>query len=265
MMGWLRDLFKKEAPPRSPRPDGKTDWSDVGMGPNLREAKKPKLTPKLAHQLHFAIDAEVSQKFNAYASAAFPREIGGLLRVVEEEPGYFRAIDIRIFPHLAATGAYFELDGVAVAQFNMELVRAGRANEVEEWRSLIHSHPGFAPFLSGTDRTNLKRLAGPGFAFSVICSARKEGLGNYYALHYAQGGHLPLVVCDIATIEGEHLEGTELLSPDDKNTIGAEVQQYLPKSTFTTSLRTPKQSKPANNPSDPRFSNPDTLPSKEND
>lgn len=248
-MGLWNWLFKRKAPepsapiepvaPKSPRPDGKPDWSDVGIGPNQRHGAPVKLRPKMAHKIEFTLDEEVAQKFNMYASAAYPLEIGGLLRVVEDGPGQYRAIDIRIFPHVTASGTYFELDGQEVAKFNMELVQSGRKDEITEWRSLIHSHPGFSPFLSGTDRDNVKRLAGNRFAFSVICSARREGIGNYYAVHYAQGGPLPLVATDLTQVQCSKPQGIDGLRKKEQEKISEHVRECLPSrpvSTFSYSI-----------------------------
>jgi proteasome lid subunit RPN8/RPN11 len=170
------------------------------------------------------IEPLIAQRFNAYAMYARPREIGGLLRVVEDDDGNIRVIDLRIFPHLAASSGYFELDGAAVAQNNLDLARAGRKDEISQWCSLIHSHPGFEPFLSSTDCENVLRLAGGGRAHSLICSAADNCADNYYAWHYAQGGAFPMVVCDLAYETDPKLAGIDLLSATELKTIAAEVE-----------------------------------------
>lgn len=174
----------------------------------------------------FTIDRAVAQRFNAYAQAAWPREIGGLLKI-EEIDGGFVATDIKIFPHVSANGAYFELDGVEVAKFNMALHRAGKTAEIGLWRSLIHSHPNMQPFLSGTDERNVVNLAGPGLAFSVICAARTDPNHNYFALHVAHGGPMSFVMCDlpIKPAAAGTLSGTDLLSEDEIEAVREEVDE----------------------------------------
>lgn len=183
------------------------------------------------------IEPEVAHRFNAYAAAAYPREIGGLLRVEDSEDG-FRVTDIQLFEHKVATGSYFQLDGEEVSRFLLDLVRQGRKQEVGEWRSLIHSHPGFAPWPSGTDRDNLLLLAADRFAFSIICSAHPQPARNYYLVHYAQGGQAPLIVTGIQPWNDDELAGLGALSADAIETIGAEVQRFLPADPWPAEPRT---------------------------
>jgi proteasome lid subunit RPN8/RPN11 len=202
-----------------------SDWGDILIGPSCGVAVTKPTQAVLGQEI--VLEADVAQRFNAYAQAAWPREIGGLVRVVLDGD-VWRAIDLKIFPHVSASRAYFELDGEAVAKFNMELVRSNRTAEIAEWRSLIHSHPNMAPFLSGTDRENVKRLAGPGIAFSLICSARNEAKNNYFACHYAQGGDFPFVTENIdISVEGGHENGTDMISKREYNQIASEVATYL--------------------------------------
>lgn len=205
------------------------DWGDAGLGPNcaLADGENHTLKTRVRVQPQLVLDPVVAQRFNAYAMHAFPREIGGLLRVIEQSDGSVRAIDLHIFPHVAASGGYFELDGAAVAEHNLDLLRRGRKEEISEWCSLIHSHPGFAPFLSGTDRENVCRLAGQGRAYSLICSAHANPQANYYAWHYAQGGALPLVICNLPYNTSDDLTGVDSLSEAELEVIAEETRAAL--------------------------------------
>jgi proteasome lid subunit RPN8/RPN11 len=178
--------------------------------------------PKVSDFPNFELSAEVSQRFNAYAQAAFPNEIGGMLRVVQQEDGSWLACDLKIFKQ-RVNGAYFELDPQAVALFNMDLYRTGRKDEISQWRALIHSHPAMTPFMSGPDRENIERLAGERFAFSVICSAYDEPEKNYYAVHYAQKS--PQLMIHDMPVYGDELHGTDGLTQDEIDDIREEVQQ----------------------------------------
>jgi proteasome lid subunit RPN8/RPN11 len=179
----------------------------------------------------FLLDERVAWRFNAYAKFAFPSEIGGMLRIVGDVKNGYRAIDLKVFPHTVANGSYFELDGEAISTFLMDLVRSGRREEVGEWRALVHSHPGFAPRPSGTDRTNLLMLASEQFAFSLICSAYPEPERNYHLVHYAQPQPLPLVLNNITprATEGGDLAGLGDLTEDEIEEIRIEVDALLPK------------------------------------
>jgi proteasome lid subunit RPN8/RPN11 len=179
----------------------------------------------------FLLDERVSWRFNAYAKFAFPSEIGGMLRIVGDEKDGYRAIDLKIFPHTVAHGTYFELNGEAISTFLMDLVRQGRRDEVGEWRGLVHSHPGFAPHPSGTDRANLLMLASEQHAFSLICSAYPDPERNYHLVHYAQRAPLPMVVNNIpvrASDDGD-LSGLGELTDEAIAAIKAEVEAVLPK------------------------------------
>jgi proteasome lid subunit RPN8/RPN11 len=190
--------------------------------------RQPKSSCGVEPLFKVSIDPQVAAKFNAYAAAAFPREIGGLLRVVGDGREGYRVIDIQIFDHKIATGAYFELDGEEISRFLLDLVRSGRKSEVGEWRALIHSHPGFAPWPSGTDRDNLMLVAGDRFAFSIICSAYPQTERNYYLCHYGQGGATPLIVTGIVPTNDGELSGLGALSEAEIEEIREEVVRFLP-------------------------------------
>jgi proteasome lid subunit RPN8/RPN11 len=172
----------------------------------------------------FEMAPEVAHRFNTYAAFAYPYEIGGLLRIQQPEPGVFRAVDLKVFEQ-RVTGAYFELDEMAVARFTMELMTSGRENEIEEWKSLIHSHPSMTPQMSGTDRENIELLAGQSFAFSVICSAQQDPTLNYYAVHYCQASPAKMIVhnLDVATDRGASLSGIHLVDSETFAAIQTEV------------------------------------------
>jgi len=191
--------------------------------------RRPRFQPRAEALVPFQIEPALAQRFNAYAAAAFPREIGGLLRIIEDE-GVYRAVDMKIFPHLAASAAYFELDGEEIARFLTELVLQKRKEEIGEWRGLVHSHPNMQPFMSGPDRENLLRLAGKKWAFSLICSAHPKPEYNYFAVHYAQTTPWPLVVDDLAVRSsepGRTLAGVELLSSEEIEDVALDVKAVL--------------------------------------
>lgn len=231
-MNFLRrpPLFGRSARRGADRPlrsaTARPDWGDLGLGPNRSAASLDgkSLLPEVALGSNLIIDQHVAQTFNAYAALAWPREIGGLLRL-RQEGAVVRAIDVKIFPHVAASAAYFELDGEAIARFNLDLVRQGRGAEIAEWKSLIHSHPNMAPFLSGTDRRNIFYLAGPTYAWSVICSAHEDPQRNYFAAHYAQSSPVKLLVRDIPVLasDGQNLGGINQLSLADLRRIESDI------------------------------------------
>jgi proteasome lid subunit RPN8/RPN11 len=201
------------------------DWADLRFGPNRTVEKPQALAPtRAAMSTRFVLEPEVAQKFNAYAVAAWPSEIGGLLKIDESEPGVVRAVDIKIFSHKVANGTYWEADPLDVARFTMELDMAGRGDEIAQWRCLIHSHPNMQPFLSGTDRENIVRLAGQTNAWSVICAAKANPDENWFAVHYAQAGPVPLVMRDLPVDDdGGKLSGTDMLSETVIDGIRSEV------------------------------------------
>jgi proteasome lid subunit RPN8/RPN11 len=169
------------------------------------------------------------QRFNAYALAAHPREIGGLLRIVEDDE-CLRVIDVKIFPHVAASGGYFELDGAEIARWNMELFQSGRKHELTQWCSLVHSHPNMSAFLSGTDHQNLFTLAGQGRAFSLIAATTDTPQDNSFKLFYAQGAPLKVLISDVPFSGTGELVGTELISQQEQEAIRQHVIEALPSS-----------------------------------
>lgn len=193
-------------------PGARTSFSNISL--RSRETSRVDFKPE------FTLSTEVAQRFNAYAAAAFPYEIGGLLRVVQRGDDW-EAVDLHVF-HQRVSPIYFELDSSAVAEFNMSLFRDGKKDEIPQWRALIHSHPQMTPHMSGPDRENIERLAGQKFAFSVICSAHPLPRSNYYAVHYAQGGPVALMVHDLP-VAGEDLAGISTLSDTHLRAIETEV------------------------------------------
>lgn len=151
---------------------------------------------------NFYMTHEAQAKFNEYARAAlavYPgqsSEIGGIARVKQFGNDWV-CIDIKIFEQQANAG-YFELDEMAMPRFMQELLRDGRADEIPEWCSLIHSHPpGCEPFLSATDRENIIRLGMGRFAWSIIATANSDVRrmsGSAYAVHYFQDGDVQVLI-----------------------------------------------------------------------
>jgi proteasome lid subunit RPN8/RPN11 len=212
------------ASPAPTRPAGAISWSSRTK--NVRQQIRD---PHAVDVPAFEMDAVVAQQFNAYALAAWPNEIGGMLRVVQTDEGAWRAIDLHIFPQ-RVTAATFALDEEAMQDFQMSLYKSGRKSERQEWRSLIHSHPGMQPYLSGPDHDNIEYLAGPGFAFSIICSAAQDPEKNWYAAHYAQAAPLPVIISPfevVASQPGQSLAGTDLLDDKTCQAIKAEVKELL--------------------------------------
>lgn len=177
--------------------------------------------------LRVEIEPQVAHRFNAYARAAWPREIGGLLRL--KRKGNLICVDeLRIFEHLHASGGYFELDGADVALFLIELSQTGRADEIGRWRGLIHSHPNMDPFLSGTDQENLWRLAGEDWALSVICAARQNPIDNFYGAHYAETSPSQALVRNLpVSASGRSLAGLSTISGAEEERIAAQVRQMF--------------------------------------
>jgi proteasome lid subunit RPN8/RPN11 len=165
----------------------------------------------------------VAHRFNAYAHAAYPREIGGLLRIVGGDMGW-TAIDLMIPPQQAGRTS-FVLDGHALARWSLD----DRDHAVAEWRGLVHSHPSLSPDPSWLDLRTLVAFAGESFAFSLICNAQRRTRDNEYSCHYAQGGPLPLMATGIGvrTLDGASLAGTHSLTSAEVGAIGREVEQLL--------------------------------------
>lgn len=173
----------------------------------------------------FELDTKVAQRFNAYAAAALPKEVGGLLRI-ERVGNTFRATDLAVLEQ-QAHATYFELEPEALAAWQLQMVREGRGSELSEWRGLIHSHPQMPPFPSATDVENVKRLAGDQWAFSVICSVNHNPDNNYHSVNYAQGQPSPMLVrcLDVLPFGEGSLSGIDLLDDDEIAEINAEAQR----------------------------------------
>ena len=178
--------------------------------------------------MRFSIEARVAQTFNAYAAALAPDEVGGMLRVRRVAPNEFRAVELKMFPQRVTAGS-FELDGAAVAQFNLQLARDGHREQLPEWKALIHSHPGFGPLMSSTDVDNIKRLAGQSHAFSVIVSTPYKtpdpDLAEW-AVSYSQGEPVALMVEGVSVHGADgSLQGIGLLSDDELDAIEADAER----------------------------------------
>ncbi len=169
----------------------------------------------------FVIEPQFAQRWNAYATAAFPDELGAVVRIVETD-GVFRAVDFQVLEQ-EVSPTYFEFTTTGQAQFQMDLATSGRGEELAEWYGLIHSHPNMTPFMSGTDVANLWKLAGNKIGFSLICAASRDPKNNYFSVNYAQGGPVPLMIKNI-----DHnkpgLGGTGDLDSEQLEAIEAEVK-----------------------------------------
>lgn len=167
------------------------------------------------------IDGAILARFYAYAAAALPAEIGGLLRVVRDG-NTFRVIDLHVFPQ-TVTSVTFDLDGIAVARFMAELYKEGRGAECAEWSSLIHSHPSMQPFLSGRDQENIERLAGDRHAWSLICSVWPDQERNYQLVHYHQSGPVELTLIGLEV----NVVGPVWISDEEREQIEAETAALI--------------------------------------
>lgn len=165
------------------------------------------------------IERAVYDRFLAYAEAAWPNEIGGMLRCEPTEDGGVHITDLIILPQQVSR-VTFDLDEEALARFMLDLARTGRAAEIREWSSLIHSHPQMPPFLSGRDRANIIRLAGERHAWSLICSVWPDRERNWCALHYHQSGPVPLTIHEFPV---EFVGTAWTPSPEDRAVIASEV------------------------------------------
>lgn len=114
-------------------------------------------------------------KFNAYATAALPNEIGGLARMeFQRDNGWVFVTDVRVFPQ-SATPGNFEIDESDITAFMQELIKDGKHDEIGEWCSIIHSHPvGMSAQMSGVDDAALRRFAAEGDGWSFIMPASRE-------------------------------------------------------------------------------------------
>jgi proteasome lid subunit RPN8/RPN11 len=172
------------------------------------------------------VDARVAQRFNAYAALAYPFEVGGLLRLIADDAGGWRVIDLCVLEQ-EANEASFELDPVAVARHAQALEASGRGGELREWRGMVHSHPSMQAFMSSVDQRTLVALAGDGFAFSLICCAHPNPRRNSWAAFYAQRKPLPLVTDLPVGARGGSLSGIELLDSVEHERIARELVRLL--------------------------------------
>lgn len=182
--------------------------------------RRPEPT-RLRTATRLEIDGAILARFYAYAAAALPAEIGGLLRVVRDGET-FRVIDLHVFPQKVSS-VTFDLDGVAVARFMAELYTQGRGAECAEWSSLIHSHPSMQPFLSGRDQENIERLAGERHAWSLICSVWPDPERNYQLVHYHQSGPIELTLIGLEV----SVVGAVEISDAEREQIEAETAALI--------------------------------------
>lgn len=206
---------KARKPLHAPSSASSSEYSSYGL--SLRTT-----TP-----VRFIIDARVAQQFNAYAAAAAPSEIGGLLRIQGSGSDTFRAVELKMFPQ-RVSGATFELDSESIARFNMDLVRDGKREQLSEWKSLIHSHPGFGATMSGPDVDSLQRLAGNAYAFSVIVATDPprctRPTPNSWSVNYAQAAPFAMLLERLSVeSEGGSLSEIDLLSDEELDAIESDV------------------------------------------
>lgn len=190
-------------------------------GSSDRERYTSAASGQLRSKKKFIIDPQFAQRFNAYATACFPNEIGALVRIVER-PKALIAIDFAVLPQ-EVSPTYFEFTTEGQGQFQMAMAQNGRGQELAEWYGMIHSHPNMTPFMSSTDVNNLWKLAGNKCGFSLICSAHKNPENNYFSVNYAQGDPWPLMVERLPHNHGQQLAGIGEISADELAAIADEV------------------------------------------
>jgi len=169
----------------------------------------------------FILSEDVAHRFNAYATAAFPNEIGGLLKIEKQGEDYV-AVDLAILEQ-EVSPCYFEFTDTSQAEFIMGLATSGRADEIPQWFGMVHSHPNMAPFMSGTDVKHLWKLAGTAKGFSLICSASNTPESNYFSVNYAQA-EMKIMVSDLP-VHGSNLSGMDTISAEDYEEIKGEVSK----------------------------------------
>lgn len=171
-------------------------------------ATTPAPKPKFPYEIFITPEALV--KTNEYARAALPTEIGGFARLqINKEEKRIYIIDVAMLEQ-KTQAAYFEVHPDAVNKWTREMIKAGRADELSEWRSLVHSHPvNHAPSMSSVDVDHIKQFASDEDAFSFILTASETAASQRMFMHYAysakaestseyfEGGNFTYVIHDI--------------------------------------------------------------------
>lgn len=131
------------------------------------------------------VTPECLVKMNEYGRAAQPTEIGGLARLeINRETKNIFVTDIHVFPQ-RAEAAYFEIPEDAMLEWTREMLKAGRGDELAEWKSIFHTHPvGMGPSMSGHDVDQIMQFAQEEDAFSFILSASNNADSSRMFMHY---------------------------------------------------------------------------------
>jgi hypothetical protein len=170
------------------------------------------VSPRTTIPFEVFIPEDVMHRLNEYARAALPTEIGGLARIEPCNDRDVMVTDFRMLPQ-TATGATFSINADMVAEFLAELVAEDKLEEVEQWCSIVHTHPvGMGPGMSGVDVDNILEMADDGHFFSLILGASHQADSTRIAMHYAQAtpygdtvilSNLPVKVCKSETSNDE--------------------------------------------------------------
>lgn len=165
---------------------------------------------------------EVKRKFNLYAQAALPCEIGGLARIQEYDIGL--VVTDFVILEQDATGATFNIGKKEINDFTQKMVDDKKLDQLHEWCSIIHSHPvGCDPFLSGTDVEAIKSLAQEGHAFSLIMEASAKADSNNFKMHFCVDTEVGHVIVDNIAVR----TAISQASADEQENIKAEVKKLL--------------------------------------
>ncbi len=119
----------------------------------------------------FRVRAGLLDQFRAQAEFRAPHELGGLLRVEHDSIGPI-ATEYKLFEQVVDPGN-FELNGEAIAKWQMQLMINDREDQLAQWSGIIHSHPRMKPYMSHNDYNNLQATAGQREAWSLICTVGK--------------------------------------------------------------------------------------------
>lgn len=133
-------------------------------------------------------------KLNHYAKEAQPTEIGGFARLqIDGEKVY--VVDVEMIQQ-KSSAAFFEIESGDMADFTRNMVKDGRIDEVEEWCSIVHSHPvNMSPGMSGVDVQMLKDFAHEQDAFSLIISASHMADSKRLEMNYCADIRGRKVIC----------------------------------------------------------------------
>jgi len=103
-----------------------------------------------------------------------PIEISGLGRIVRQADDEFFVSEILVFEQ-ECSAASTEFDSEAKGRWDNEMVRAGRAHEINDHHFWWHSHVCGHAYFSVTDDANIERFDGTGAPWWVSVVGNKFG------------------------------------------------------------------------------------------